>query len=83
MDLDPRPLQLSRELAAGVTDIELIEADAFDSAAYPSELDVVLSTGFGEFLSDEELTRFYAICTPSPRRGRTGSRWISRRGTFH
>jgi hypothetical protein len=62
MDLDPRPLELSRELAAGVTSLDLIEADAFDSAAYPSELDVVLSTGLGEFLSDQELTRFYAIC---------------------
>ncbi|HET6361131.1 MAG TPA: class I SAM-dependent methyltransferase family protein [Gemmatimonadota bacterium] len=69
MDLDPRPLDLSRELAAGVTDLVLIEADAFDRAAYPSELDVVLSTGFGEFLSDEELTRFYAICRDALREG--------------
>lgn len=69
MDLDPRPLKLSHQLAARVTDLELIEADAFDPAAYPSELDVVLSTGFGEFLSDEELTRFYAICRGALRKG--------------
>jgi hypothetical protein len=31
-------------------------------AAYPAELDVILSTGLGEFLPDDALLRFYATC---------------------
>jgi hypothetical protein len=62
LDLDPCPLEISRDLAGGLTNFRFIEADAFNPAAYPSELDLILSTGFGDFLPDEELVRFYAIC---------------------
>lgn len=62
MDLDPEPLALSRELARNHAAFELIEGDALDPAAYPRDLDLVVSTGLGEFLSDSELARFYAAC---------------------
>lgn len=71
MDLDPCPVELSRGLAGELTNLRFIQADAFDPGAYPSELDVVLSTGFGEFLTDDELIRFYAICRGALRDGGT------------
>lgn len=69
MDLDSRPLELSRELATGLTSLRLLRADAFDPAAYPPRLDVIVSNGFGDFLSDEELTRFASICHGALREG--------------
>lgn len=65
LDLDPEPLAAARELVAelGVAGaFELIEADAFDASRWPRDLDVVASTGFGEFLDDEQLVRFYRRC---------------------
>ncbi len=65
LDLDPEPLAAARALVAelGVADaFELIEADAFDAPRWPGDLDVVTSTGFGEFLDDEQLVRFYRQC---------------------
>jgi SAM-dependent methyltransferase len=62
MDLDPEPLALSRKLTRGHAAFELIEGDALDPAAYPRDLDLVVSTGLGEFLSDDDLARFYAAC---------------------
>src|SRR5688572_1652678 len=71
MDLDPHPLELSRDLAGGLTNLRFIQADAFDPAAYPRELDLILSTGLGDFLPDDELVRFYAICRGALREGGT------------
>ena len=71
MDLDPQPLELSRDLAGGLTNLRFIQADAFDPAAYPRELDLILSTGLGDFLPDVELVRFYAICRGALREGGT------------
>ncbi|MGK2934433.1 MAG: class I SAM-dependent methyltransferase [Gemmatimonadaceae bacterium] len=62
MDLDPEPLALSRELARGHAAFELIEGDALDPEAYPRDLDLIVSTGLGEFLPDDDLARFYATC---------------------
>lgn len=62
MDLDPEPLAISRKLAGEHGAFELIEGDALDPAAYPRDLDLVVSTGLGEFLSDAELARFYSAC---------------------
>lgn len=62
MDLDPEPLKLSRELARDHARLELIEGDALDPASYPRDLDLIVSTGLGEFLSDDDLARFYAAC---------------------
>lgn len=69
MDLDPRPLELSRELAAGLANFRFLHADALDPSAYPEQLDVIVSTGLGDFLSDEELVRFAAICHGALREG--------------
>ncbi|MBA3579527.1 MAG: methyltransferase domain-containing protein [Gemmatimonadaceae bacterium] len=62
MDLDPEALALSRSLAGRDGTFEFIEGDALDASSYPRELDLVVSTGFGEFLDDDDLTRFYAAC---------------------
>jgi hypothetical protein len=62
IDLDPRPLELSRKLAGGLPGFQFFRADALDAASYPQEMDVILSTGLGEFLADEQLVRFYAVC---------------------
>ena len=62
IDLDPSPLELSRKLAGGLPGFRFFRADALDAAAYPQEMDVILSTGLGEFLSDEQLVSFYAVC---------------------
>jgi SAM-dependent methyltransferase len=62
MDLDAEPLELSRELARDHAALELVEGDALDPSAYPRDLDLIVSTGLGEFLSDDDLARFYAAC---------------------
>lgn len=62
MDLDPEPLQLSRDLAQSHEAFEFVEGDALDPVAFPRDLDLVVSTGFGEFLPDAELARFYGAC---------------------
>ncbi|HYO45870.1 MAG TPA: class I SAM-dependent methyltransferase family protein [Gemmatimonadota bacterium] len=69
IDLDPRPLELSRALAAGKPGFRFLRADALDAAAYPPELDLILSAGLGEFLGDEQLVRFYAVCRAALREG--------------
>lgn len=59
LDLDPEPLELSRRLE-GVDDrFEFISGDVFDSSAWPGDLDVICSTGLGEFLTDTMLARLY------------------------
>jgi hypothetical protein len=79
IDLDLRPLKLSRELAGGLPGFQFLRADALDSAVYPPELDVILSTGLGEFLDDGQLVRFYAVCRGALRQGgslvTSGTRW--------
>lgn len=65
IDLDPEALAAARTLVErlGVgDDFELLEADVFDRSAFPAPLDVVTSTGLGEFLDDEQLRRFLIQC---------------------
>ncbi len=62
MDLDPMPLELSRALAHDEEHFRFTQGDALDASTYPSELDVIVSTGLGEFLDDDQLVRFYGIC---------------------
>lgn len=62
MDLDPEPLELSRALAGEREAFQFVQGDALDPAAFPRDLDLVVSTGLGEFLSDAELARFYGAC---------------------
>jgi SAM-dependent methyltransferase len=71
LDIDPAALADARSLAAAdrVSGFEFIRADAFDRNAYPPELDVVTSSGFAEFLEDEDLIRFYAVCHGALRPG--------------
>ena len=65
LDLDPEPIETARtEMSrAGIEpSFEFVVADAFDTSAYPKNLDMVISTGFGEFLDDDQLQRFLSIC---------------------
>ena len=62
MDLDPEPLALSRELAGPDDRFVLSRGDAMEPDAYPPDLDVIASTGLGEFLDDTLLVRLYSNC---------------------
>jgi len=46
-----------------------ITGDALDPRTYPADLDVVVSTGLGDFLDDETLVRFYGFCHGALRNG--------------
>lgn len=70
VDLDPVPLELSRALIGESHDhFFFSRGDALDAKIYPSELDVIVSTGLGEFLDDELLVRFYTNCHSRLRHG--------------
>jgi 2-polyprenyl-3-methyl-5-hydroxy-6-metoxy-1,4-benzoquinol methylase len=71
VDLDQAPLELSRSLAGPDDHYFFTRGDALDAKSYPSELDVIVSTGLGEFLSDELLVRFYTNCHERLRVGGT------------
>jgi SAM-dependent methyltransferase len=71
VDLDPAPLELSRQLAGDDDHFVFAHGDAFDLKAFPSELDVIVSTGLGEFLADELLVQFYRNCHDRLRHGGT------------
>jgi spermidine synthase len=43
--------------------------DALDLSAFPAELDVIVSTGLGEFLEDDLLVQFYRNCHERLRAG--------------
>lgn len=62
LDLDPEALALSKSLAGRERSFEFIEGDALDESSYPRDLDLIVSTGLGEFLDDDELQRFYSAC---------------------
>lgn len=62
VDLDPAPLELSRELAGPDDRLSFTRGDALDLTALPSDLDVIVSTGLGEFLDDALLAQFYRNC---------------------
>jgi SAM-dependent methyltransferase len=62
VDLDPVPLELSRALAGSSARFFFTRGDALDANAFPSDLDVIVSTGLGEFLDDDLLVRFYTNC---------------------
>jgi SAM-dependent methyltransferase len=71
VDLDPTPLELSRELAGREDHFVFTSGDAFDLKAFPSEIDVIASTGLGEFLNDDLLLQFYRNCHDRLRHGGT------------
>lgn len=69
LDIDPQPLALSRRLAGDDPRFRFIGGDALHADAYPPDLDVIVSTGLGEFLDDDTLARFYALCYRALRPG--------------
>ena len=71
VDLDPAPLDLSRSLAGRDDHYVFTRGDALDAGSFPSELDVIVSTGLGEFLSDDLLVQFYRNCYDHLRPGGT------------
>ena len=71
VDLDPAPLDLSRALAGNDDHYFFTRGDALDTSAFPSELDVIVSTGLGEFLDDDLLVQFYRNCHDCLRPGGT------------
>jgi hypothetical protein len=71
LDLDPMPLELSRQLAPKDDHFFFMRGDALEAKVFPSELDVIVSTGLGEFLDDKLLLRFYTNCHERLRGGGT------------
>ncbi len=71
VDLDPAPVELSRDLAGRDDHYFFTRGDALDATSFPSELDVIVSTGLGEFLSDDLLVQFYRNCHNRLRPGGT------------
>jgi SAM-dependent methyltransferase len=69
VDLDEEPIELSRALATDTTHFFFTRGDALDPRSYPAELDVISSTGLGEFLDDELLVRLYTNCHAALRNG--------------
>jgi len=69
IDLDVAPLEASRQLCSADFRVQLIQGDALDRRVYPQNLDVIVSTGFGEFLPDDALGKFYSICHDTLRSG--------------
>jgi SAM-dependent methyltransferase len=74
VDLDAAPLELSRALAPADEHFTFTRGDALDAHAFPAALDVIVSTGLGEFLDNEMLVRFYRNCHD---RLREGGRFIT------
>jgi len=65
IDLDPEALELSRRLTEVHPTFEFRCADALGAESLPKGADVIVSLGFGEFLSDQQLVDFYRRCRAS------------------
>ena len=65
IDLDPEALELSRNLTGDHYGFEFRCADALAPGALPTDMDVIVSLGFGEFLPDDVLLDFYRRCHES------------------
>ena len=65
LDLDPEALVAGNRLAEGlgVSDaFQLVEGDAFDRSRFPEGVDILTSTGLGEFLQDDQFLGFLRQC---------------------
>jgi SAM-dependent methyltransferase len=62
IDLDPEALDLSRALTREHFKFDFRCVDALGPGALPKDVDVIVSLGLGEFLSDEVLLDFYCRC---------------------
>lgn len=71
LDIDPSAVEEARRMTSsyGFANFEFICGDALDADAYPTDLDVVTSSGFAEFLEDADLARFYTVCHDALREG--------------
>jgi SAM-dependent methyltransferase len=69
IDLDQKPVQLSRELTRDHFNFTFVQGDALNPATLPRGADVIVSLGFGEFLSDDVLIGFYRSCHAALREG--------------
>lgn len=73
LDLDAELVAvLGARVAREGRPFEFVRGDAFDPDAYPpGRFDLIISTGFTEFLDDEETVRHYAILRDKLARGGT------------
>jgi len=69
IDLDQEALDLSWDLTHDHFDFDFRRADALLTDSLPKGVDVIVSLGFGEFLSDEVLRDFYRSCHASLKDG--------------
>ena len=69
IDIDAEPLALSRDLTHGHRCFDFVCADALQPRTIPSNVDVIVSLGFGEFLADGTLYDFYRRCLSALRPG--------------
>ncbi len=69
IDIDPAALDLSRDLTRGHSFFDFRCADALAPQSLPEGVDIIVSLGFGEFLSDDVLLDFYRRCHASLRGG--------------
>lgn len=63
MDIDPAAIDAARAVMrqCGATTVRFHQGDALNESDYPAgPFDVVVSTGLGEFLDDDEIAAFYA-----------------------
>jgi SAM-dependent methyltransferase len=65
IDIDQEPLDMSLRLTSDHQDFEFRCGDALETGSLPMGMDVIVSLGFGEFLSDEVLRDFYRRCHAS------------------
>ena len=65
IDLDQEALDLSWNLTHDHFDFEFRRADALAAESLPRSVDIIVSLGFGEFLSDDVLCDFYRRCHAS------------------
>jgi SAM-dependent methyltransferase len=69
LDLDSRPLELSRELTRDHPNFIFAQGDALQPSSLPDSVDAIVSLGFGEFLDDDVLVDFYRRCHSALRKG--------------
>ena len=69
IDLDLAPLEISRDLTRDHRNFTFVQGDALEAATLPSGVDVIVSLGLGEFLTDEKILTFYENCHAALRPG--------------
>ncbi len=69
IDLDSAPLEISRDLTRDHRNFSFVEGDALAAATLPSDVDVIVSLGLGEFLTDKKILTFYENCHAALRPG--------------